>query len=103
MDLIILPSDGGKTKTLVKLEGRLDTTNSEEFEKKMAPLMVGGNPDIEIDCTDFEYISSSGLRLILTLLKSVNARGGKMVIKNLQPPIKEVFDMTGFSKIMTII
>lgn len=99
MDLIINVADG---KTLAKVEGRLDTTNSEDFEKKMAPMMVGANPDIELDCTDFVYISSSGLRLLLTLQKSVMARGGKLVIKNMKPEIKEVFDMTGFSKIFTI-
>ena len=101
MDLKIFSPENGKT--LVKLEGRLDTTNSEEFEKKMATLMVGANPDIEIDCTDFVYISSSGLRLILTLLKSVNARGGKLTISHLSPQIREVFDMTGFSRIIPII
>jgi serine/threonine-protein kinase RsbW len=69
----------------------------------MAPMMTGANPDIELDCMDFTYISSSGLRLLLTLQKSVLARGGKLVIKNMKPEIKEVFDMTGFSKIFTII
>src|SRR5574344_1426805 len=99
MDLIINVADG---KTLAQVQGRLDTTNSEEFEKKMAPMMTGANPDIELDCMDFTYISSSGLRLLLTLQKSVLARGGKLVIKNMKPEIKEVFDMTGFSKIFTI-
>lgn len=101
MDLKINTSNDGKTIALV--EGRLDTTNSEEFEKKMAPLMTGANPDIVMDCADFAYISSSGLRLFLTLQKSVMARAGKLVIKNMKPEIKEVFDMTGFSKIFTIL
>lgn len=69
----------------------------------MAPLLEGGNPDIELDCSELEYISSSGLRLFLTLQKSVNARGGKLVIKNMNSQIKEIFNMTGFSRIMTII
>lgn len=99
MELTIEVKDG---KTFAKVDGRLDTTNAEEFEKKMAPMLVGANPDIELDCTDFAYISSSGLRLLLTLQKSVLARGGKLVIKNMIPEIKEVFDMTGFSKIFTI-
>ncbi len=90
------------SKTLVVVEGRLDTTNSEEFEKKMTPLMTGSNPDIEVDCKDLSYISSSGLRLFLTLKKSVMARGGELVLKTLRPDIKEVFDMTGFSKIFKI-
>ena len=100
MDLNISIENG---KTLARVTGRLDTINSDEFEKKMAPLLEGGNPDIELDCSELEYISSSGLRLFLTLQKSVNARGGKLVIKNMNNQIKEIFNMTGFSRIMTII
>lgn len=100
MDLSISTENG---KTRARVTGRLDTTNSEEFEKKMAPLLEGGNPDIEMDCSELEYISSSGLRLFLTLQKSVNARGGKLVILNMQSVIKDIFNMTGFSRIMTII
>ena len=101
MDLTITTTESGKT--LAKVTGRLDTTNSDEFEKKMAPLLQGGNPDIEIDCSELAYISSSGLRLFLTLQKSVNARGGKLVIMNMNSQIKEIFNMTAFSRIMTII
>lgn len=90
-------------KTLASVSGRLDTATSDEFEKKMAPLLEGGNPDIEIDCADLEYISSSGLRLFLTIQKSVNARGGKLAVTNMKKQIKDIFDMTGFSRIMTII
>lgn len=99
MDLKISQNDG---KILAKIEGRLDTTNAGAFEKMMEPLMVGAEPNIEIDCTDFDYISSSGLRLFLTLQKSVIARNGVLLIKNIKPEIKEVFDMTGFSKIFKI-
>lgn len=100
MDLNISIENG---KTQARVTGRLDTINSDEFEKKMAPLLEGGNPDIELDCSELEYISSSGLRLFLTLQKSVNARGGKLVIKNMNNQIKEIFNMTGFSRVMTII
>ena len=99
MDLKITTENGKMRATVT---GRLDTTNSDVFEKKMAPLLEGGNPDIEIDCSELEYISSSGLRLFLTLQKSVNARGGKLVILNMQSAIKDIFNMTGFSRIMTI-
>ncbi len=100
MDLKITTENGKMRATVT---GRLDTTNSDVFEKKMAPLLEGGNPDIEIDCSELEYISSSGLRLFLTLQKSVNARGGKLVILNMRDQIKDIFNMTGFSRIMTII
>ena len=100
MDLIISTENG---KTTAKVTGRIDTTNSDESENKHAPLLQGRNPDIELDCSGLVYISSPGLRLFLTLQKSVNARDGKLVIKNMGSQIKEIFNMTGFSKIMTII
>lgn len=90
-------------KTMVILNGRLDTTNAERFQQDIAPLMTMENPDIEIDCTDMEYTSSQGLRLFLMLQKSVNSRQGKMVMKNMKPQVKEIFDITGFSNIIAII
>lgn len=88
--------------SLVTLEGRLDTVNSHSFETQLAPLLQQENPNIIIDCSGFTYISSSGLRQFLTLQKGVMTKRGKLVIKNLHPDIKEVFDMTGFSSIFTI-
>lgn len=90
-------------KTLVKLDGRIDTTNSEQFQNDIKPLMEGDNPDIDIDCSGMTYTSSQGLRIFLLLQKSVMARGGKMVLRNMNPLVKEVFDITGFSNIITII
>ena len=86
-------------KTLVVLDGRLDTSNADQFQQDIAPLMEGDKPD----CTAMSYTSSQGLRLFLMLQKSVMARGGKMVMRNMNPQVKEVFDITGFSNIITII
>ena len=90
-------------KTLVILKGRIDTTNADQFQQDITPLMEGEKPNIDIDCTDLEYTSSQGLRTFLLLQKSVNARGGKMVLRNMNPMVKEVFDITGFSNIITIL
>lgn len=90
-------------KTLATLSGRLDTTNADIFQNDIAPLMADANPDIEFDCTDMEYTSSQGLRLFLMLQKSVTSKGGKMVMKNMKPQVKEVFDITGFSNIIKIL
>ena len=92
-----------ENKTIVVLNGRIDTSNADQFQKDMAPLMEGENPDIDIDCTDMSYTSSQGLRIFLMLQKSVMARGGKMVLRNMNPQVKEVFDITGFSNIITIL
>lgn len=87
----------------VTLSGRADTTNAERFQSDLAPLLNIENPDIDIDCTDMEYTSSLGLRVFLMLQKSVNAHGGKMVLRNMRPQVKEVFDITGFSNIINIL
>ena len=90
-------------KTLVVLNGRLDTTTADKFMQDITPLMQGDNPDIEMDCTGLEYTSSQGLRMFLVLQKSVTARKGNLVLKNMKPNVKEVFDITGFSNIIKII
>lgn len=99
MDVII---NQEKSQTLVTLKGRLDTTNANQFQVDIEPLMQPDKLDIKIDCTDMEYTSSQGLRMFLMLQKSVNQRGGKMVLTNMRSQVKEVFDITGFSNIINI-
>lgn len=91
-----------ENRTLVVLNGRLDTTNADKFQQDIAPLMAGEAPNIEVDCTDMEYTSSQGLRMFLMLQKSVTARKGSLVMLNMKPQVKEVFDITGFSNIIKI-
>lgn len=90
------------TQTWVSIDGRMDTLNSKDFEKDVQPLLSEENPDIVVDCTKLQYISSSGLRVFMSLLKSVNSHKGKLVLKNMTAEVKEVFDMIGFSAIFDI-
>lgn len=90
------------SRTFVVLSGRLDTTNADKFQADITPLMEDAAPDIEFDCTQMEYTSSQGLRLFLMLQKTVSSKGGSMVLKNMKPQVKEVFDITGFSNIIKI-
>lgn len=90
-------------KTLVVLDGRIDTTNADQFQNDIKPLMDADILDIDVDCSGMTYTSSQGLRSFLMLQKSVMARGGKLVLRNMNPLVKEVFDITGFSNIITII
>ncbi len=99
MEVIINELEG---KQKVVINGRIDTTNVEQFQKDLAPLMDCANPDIEMDCSNLEYTSSQGLRMFLVLQKSVMSRGGKLVLHDMKPQVKEVFDITGFSNIITI-
>ena len=100
MEVII---DKTPTQTLVTLNGRVDTTNAEQFQQDLSPLMEGDVPNIDIDCNGLTYTSSQGLRVFLMLQKSVMARHGTMVMRNMNPRVKEVFDITGFSNIITIL
>jgi anti-anti-sigma factor len=89
-------------QTVVSIVGRLDTLSSKDFERDLQPVLQEVNPDIVIDCRDMKYISSSGLRLFMALLKNVNSKKGKLVIRNLDEGVKEVFDTVGFSAIFDI-
>ena len=91
-----ITKENGKTK--VKLDGRIDTTNAEQFQKDIAPLMEGNDLDIDIDCSDMTYTSSQGLRIFLMLQKSTMARGGKLVLRDMSPLVKEVFVLEKYHK-----
>lgn len=78
------------------LEGRLDTVASAQFEKDMQPLMDNADKAITLDCSALEYISSSGLRLLLSLRKQTMAKGGSVTIANVNDEIKQIFKITGF-------
>ena len=79
-----------------KLIGRLDTAASQQFSIDMQPLMDNADKKILMDCTDLDFISSSGLRLFLALRKETIAKGGSVSIQGVSPEIKQVFTITGF-------
>lgn len=79
-----------------KLAGRLDTAASAQFSKDMEPLIDNADKEIILDCADLEFISSSGLRLFLSLRKASVSKGGSVTIKNVKDEIKQVFTITGF-------
>ena len=78
------------------LEGRLDTAAAPETEKAMSPLYECEGRDVIIDCTNLEYISSSGLPIFLGILKSAKPKGCHVYIKGISDDIRAVFAMTGF-------
>ena len=99
MNTTITESEG---KYIVTFEGELDTANAIEVEQAMQPLHEVMGKEISIECTQLDYIASSGLRILLGLLKSAKAKSNKVVLKNLKPEIKEVFKMTGFIDLFDI-
>ena len=89
----------GDTLTLA-LEGRLDTGTSPELEKELKASLEN-TENLILDFSRLSYISSAGLRVLLTAQKAMSGKGG-MKIKNVNEIVREVFDMTGFSGILTI-
>lgn len=87
----------------IKVIGRVDTITAPEFESGIQEVLELSEPTIIVECKELSYVSSSGLRVFLKLLKSITANGGTLSLRNLRAEIKEVFDITGFSALFTII
>lgn len=88
-------------KMEVALEGRMDSTTAPEFEREIFPQLEGITGLI-LDFSDLAYLSSAGLRVLLSCQKKMNAAKGSMVVKNVNEIIMEVFEATGFDSILTI-
>ena len=84
---------------VLALEGRLDTVTAPELEREINDL--SGVTDLVFDMKNLEYISSAGLRVILKAQKTMNTQGS-MKLNNVGDSIMEVFEITGFSDILTI-
>ena len=88
------------TKLTLALEGRLDTTTAPQPEAE-GKGALDGVTELALDFSQLEYLSSAGLRVILATQKIMNKQG-KMVIRHVNETILEVFEVTGFSDILTI-
>ena len=91
--------NGGMYATV---SGRLDTPAAVTAQQEINPLLENGDKEITLDCTNLEYISSSGLSLLLAIRKKAAADGGKVIIEHINDDIKKVFMMTGFYNLFEI-
>ena len=87
---------------ILSLAGRLDTLNFPVFDNEITALLDKKLNDIILDCGDMDYVSSSGLRVLLKALKQAKAAGGKFVICRLQPQISQIFKISGFDHLFEI-
>lgn len=87
------------SKLTIKVEGRLDTTTAPELEKECQQLP--GITELVLDFESLDYISSAGLRVLLSAQKKMNTQG-KMIITHANEMVKEVFEVTGFLDILTV-
>lgn len=88
--------------TTARLEGRLDTPASTEVTPYFDQLQEHADGTVILDCTELSYIASSGLRLFLALRKVSMSKGGKVIVKNINDGIRQVFMMTGFLNMFEI-
>lgn len=88
------------TTLTVALEGRLDTTTAPELEKALQEADASVT-ELILDFAGLAYVSSAGLRVLLTAQKKMNKQG-KMIIRNVCDDIKEIFEITGFLDILTL-
>ncbi|MBP3260489.1 MAG: STAS domain-containing protein [Prevotella sp.] len=86
-------------KWVAFLEGEMDTAAALEAQQVLKPLYESGGRDVIIDCEKLEYIASSGLRILLGILKGAKANGSKVVLRRVNDDIRDVFKLTGFISI----
>lgn len=91
-----------KGSVKAELNGRLDTAAAAEVASQFALLSEKANQEIILDFAHLDYISSSGLRLLITLRKDSAAKGGKVIIEKINDSIRNVFTMTGFYSLFEI-
>ena len=90
-----------KDELVIQVKGRLDTNTAPELEKSSTESLEGIKK-LTLDLKELDYISSAGLRVILTLHKDMSGNGAKLVVAHPKDEVMEVFDMTGFSSFLTI-
>ena len=88
------------TELTVTITGRLDTTTAPQLEAEFKQN-INGVEKLVLDFTALEYLSSAGLRVLLAAQKVMNKQG-EMVVRNINETISEIFDVTGFSDVLTI-
>lgn len=93
-------SEGNKSELI--LVGRLDTTTAPEFDKEIQAVCNNDTAELVLELKDLDYISSAGLRVILSAQKKMNAVSGALIVRHPNEMISDVFDATGFVDILTI-
>ena len=88
--------------TTVRFAGRLDTPAAQDASKAVEPVIQDASGTVVLDCSELTYISSSGLRIFLTLRKAAAAAGGHVIVKHISADIRQVFMITGFLNLFDI-
>ncbi len=87
---------------IISIGGRLDAYAANDVERKLDSLITTGHVCLVVDLSHLEYISSSGLRVLLAAIKRVKKEQGDIRLACLQPSVKEVFDIAGFTQLFRL-
>jgi len=98
---MIINKNNADDKLIISLEGRLDTTTAPLLQEQLIPEFDNAKY-VQIDFSKIDYVSSAGLRVLLMGEKTAKAKSCKMILVNVSAEVQEVFEMTGFSEVLTI-
>ena len=84
---------------VAEMETRFDANTAQEAETALTKLVDGGSRKIVCDMSKTEFISSAGLRVLLSVAKQLQKLNGKIILCSLKPPVQKVFEMAGFTRI----
>lgn len=87
---------------IMSLKGRLDTMNFPQMDKELTALIDNQNRQIVLECSALDYVSSSGLRVLLKGLKQMEAVHGRLTLCGLQDQISQIFKISGFDHLFEI-
>ena len=88
--------------TIMQIQGKLDSMNSPELDKRLTSLVESGIRQIALDLAGIDYVSSAGLRVFLSAAKRLKQAQGKLALANLSAQVQQIFDIAGFESILPI-
>lgn len=91
----------GENSLILEVSGQVDTVTAPELQTSILTAFQK-TANVYLDLSDVAYMSSAGLRALLIGQKTAASKGGKLIIKGVQDPVMQVFNMSGFSKVLTI-
>ncbi len=100
--MIDISEDRRTDAVVLALSGKLDATTAKTFEDKILAEIDSGDRRFVIDLSQLEYVSSSGLRVLLLAAKRLHSTDGKIVLCSLKEHVRQVFDLAGFSSILSL-
>ncbi len=94
--------ESGPGGLIIKVAGRLDTPSAGGFQERLVAAVAASTGALTIDLAGVDYVSSAGLRAVLVAGKAMRAAGRPLALVALQPPVRAVFDISGFSALFNI-